>query len=89
MALDREQKQSIFKEFGLNLGDTGSAEVQIAMLTERIGDLTKHCKQNHKDFSSKRGLLKMVCRRRSFLRHLANKDEVKYKELIKRLGLRK
>lgn len=89
MALLREQKEKIFKDFGINPKDTGSAEVQVAMLTTRIIELTEHCKQNHKDYSSKRGLLQMVNDRRSFLRYLANKDEVKYKDLIKKLGLRK
>ncbi|HEV2917046.1 MAG TPA: 30S ribosomal protein S15 [Candidatus Babeliales bacterium] len=89
MALDREQKQSIVTDFGIHAQDTGSAEVQVAMLTERIKELTEHCKENKKDFSSKRGLLKMVCRRRSFLNYIAHKDDAKYKELIQRLGLRK
>jgi small subunit ribosomal protein S15 len=89
MALDKERKQKLMSDFGINKQDTGSADVQVAMLTERIKDLTEHCKENKKDFSSKRGLLKMVCRRRSFLNYVAKKDESKYKELIQRLGLRK
>ncbi len=89
MALNKDEKKEIVEKFGHNTQDTGSVEVQIAMLTKNIRLLTDHCKQNPKDFSSKRGLLKMVCQRRSFLRNLQNEDEVCYKGLIERLGLRK
>jgi len=89
MALAKEKKQEIIKNFGSNIVDTGSAPVQIAMLTDRIDALTEHCKKHAKDFSTKRGLLKMVCHRRNLLRYLANKNEEQYKELIQRLGLRK
>lgn len=89
MALNKDEKKEIVEKFGHNVQDTGSVEVQIAMLTKNIRLLTDHCKQNPKDFSSKRGLLKMVCQRRSFLRNLKNEDEVCYKGLIERLGLRK
>ena len=89
MALAKERKLEIIKEFGANATDTGSAQVQVAMLTDRINALTEHCKENKKDFSTKRGLLKLVCQRRSLLRYLASKEDAKYKELIQRLGLRK
>jgi small subunit ribosomal protein S15 len=89
MALDKERKQEIMSSFGMHAQDTGSSEVQVAVLTDRIKELTEHCKVNKKDFSSKRGLLKMVCRRRSFLNYIAHKSDAKYKELIQRLGLRK
>lgn len=89
MALAKEKKLEIIKEFGATIVDTGSVQVQVAMLTDRVNSLTEHCKENKKDFSTKRGLLKLVCQRRSLLRYLANKDEAKYKELIQKLGLRK
>ncbi len=89
MALSKEEKNTIVKEFGKGLEDTGSTEVQVALLTKNIRMLTGHCKENPKDFSSKRGLLKMVCQRRSFLRYIQQKSEEKYKNIIKRLGLRK
>lgn len=89
MSLDKERKQQIVTDFGMHGQDTGSAEVQAAMLTERIKELTEHCKENKKDFSSKRGLLKMVCMRRKFLNYVAQKNDAGYKDLIQRLGLRK
>ena len=89
MTLHKAQKEKIVSEFGIHGKDTGSASTQVAMLTERINELTEHCKTHHKDFSTKRGLLKMVCHRRGLLRYLATKDETKYKDLIQRLGLRK
>ncbi len=89
MALSKEEKNTIVKEFGKGLEDTGSTEVQVALLTKNIRMLTDHCKKNPKDFSSKRGLLKMVCQRRTSLRYLQQKSEEKYKNIIKRLGLRK
>lgn len=89
MALSREEKEKLVKEFAIGSGDTGSSEVQVALLTENIRKLTVHCKENPKDFSTKRGLLQMVCDRRRFLRYLEQKDAAKYREIIKRLGLRK
>lgn len=89
MALTREEKQSICVEFGKATNDTGSSEVQVALLTKGIIALTVHCQQNPKDFSSRRGLLKMVSNRRSFLGYLQKKDTSKYKELVAKLGLRK
>jgi len=89
MALSREAKEKLIQEFAIGSGDTGSSEVQIALLTENIRQLTGHCKENPKDFSTKRGLLKMVCSRRRFLTYLERKDFAKYREIIKRLGLRK
>ena len=89
MALNKEEKKNIIENFGKNLQDSGSSEVQVAFLTKNINYLIGHCKENPKDFSSKRGLLKMVCQRRDFLHYIKQRDEVKYKKLIKRLGLRK
>lgn len=89
MALTKEEKQDIVKSFGQTSQDSGSVDVQVAFLTKNINDLTDHCKKNPKDFSSKRGLLKMVCRRRSFLQYIEQRDAAKYKELIKKLKLRK
>ena len=88
MALQKETKDKLFKEFGQHPGDTGSAEVQIAMLTENIRQLTDHLKKNHKDFSSKRGLLMQVSKRRSFLKYLAKHDPGQYKLVVGRLGLK-
>jgi len=89
MALSKVEKETLIKEFAIGSGDTGSTEVQIALLTENIRQLTEHCKVNPKDFSTKRGLLQMVCNRRRFLSYLEKKDAAKYREIIKRLGLRK
>ncbi len=89
MVLHKEEKRKIIEDFQQNLSDTGSVEVQIALLTNDIRLLTGHCQAYPKDFSSKRGLLKMVCRRRRFLRYLGEVDENKYRDLVKRLGLRK
>ncbi len=82
-------KSKIIAEFKKNEGDTGSAEVQIALLTDRIRQLTKHFGSNPKDFGSKRGLLILVGRRRRFLRYLEEHNPTKYKELLQRLELRK
>jgi small subunit ribosomal protein S15 len=84
-----QEKSVIISDFAKHKGDTGSTEVQIALLTDRIKNLTAHFKTHAKDFGSKRGLLKMVGARRSFLRYLERTDEAKYKQLIERLGLRK
>ena len=89
MVLHGEEKTKIISNFGNNVQDTGSTAVQIALLTKRINDLTGHCKINAKDFSSRRGLLKLVCKRKRLLRYLMHTNEAKYKELINQLGLRK
>ncbi len=89
MALKAEKKQEIIKKYGLNDKDTGSAEVQIALLTEEINTLTEHLKVNIHDFHSKRGLLKKVGRRRRLLEYLKRTDVNRYREIIKKLGLRK
>ncbi len=89
MELNKEEKKDIIGNFGKNFQDSGSSEVQVAFLTKNINYLISHCKKNPKDFSSRRGLLKMVCQRRSFLHYIKQRNEAKYKELIKKLGLRK
>ena len=87
--LSNEKKAEIVKNFGRKEGDTGSTEVQVALLTEQINVLTEHMKANKKDYSSNRGLLKMVVRRRSLLAHLKSKDVNRYRDLVQKLGLRK
>jgi small subunit ribosomal protein S15 len=87
--LTTEEKERIRKEYGIHENDTGSASVQIAILTEKINTLTEHLKVHKKDHSSRRGLLKMVGLRRRFLDYLARTDNKTYKDLIKRLKLRK
>ena len=87
--LTAEKKQEIIKEFATHEGDTGSPEVQVAILTYRINDLNEHLKLNHKDFHSRRGLLKMVGQRRNLLAYLKDKDIERYRTLIARLNLRK
>jgi len=89
MALSTEKKQEIVKEFARGKNDTGSAEVQIAILTEEIVNLTEHLKEHKHDYHSRRGLLKKVGQRRSLLNYLKKKDVVRYREVIKKLGLRK
>ncbi len=89
MALTREEKQTIFSEFGKGTQDTGSSDVQIALLTKNISMLTEHCQKHPKDFSSRRGLLQMVCDRRSLLGYVQKRDANRYKELLAKLGLRK
>ena len=89
MSLTAEDKKEIFKKFGGSETNTGSTEGQIAMLTQRINELTEHLKANKKDFASRRGLLKMVGKRRRLLNYLMKKDIEKYRELIKELGIRK
>ena len=89
MAFTKELKQEIINEFGANAQDTGSSEVQIALLTARIRELTEHFKVNKKDHASRRGLLKMVGQRRRLLRYLKNNDIDKYRELLLKLNLRK
>lgn len=85
----KDKKQAIIKEYGRSEGDTGSPEVQIAILTARIQELTEHLKENPKDHHSRRGLLKMVGQRRGLLAYLKEKDIERYRALIERLGLRK
>ena len=87
--LSNEKKAEIVKNVGRKEGDTGSTEVQVALLTEQINVLTEHMKANKKDYSSNRGLLKMVGRRRSLLAHLKSKDVNRYRDLVQKLGLRK
>ena len=89
MALDKATKEALIKEFQLHETDTGSPEVQIAILTNKITYLTEHLKQHPKDHHSRRGLLMMVGRRRKLLKYLYNKDINRYRALIKALGLRK
>ena len=85
----KEKKQAIISEYGRTPGDTGSPEVQIAILTARIEELTEHLKVNQKDHHSRRGLLKMVGQRRGLLAYLKKTDIERYRSLIERLGLRK
>lgn len=89
MALTKEEKKGIIEKFKINERDSGSPEVQIALLTERIKKLTEHLKMHKKDFHSRVGLLKMIGKRRKLLRYLQEKDIERYKRLIQELGLRK
>ncbi|MGB9856701.1 MAG: 30S ribosomal protein S15 [Dictyoglomaceae bacterium] len=89
MALTKEEKREIIERFKINEKDSGSPEVQIALLTERIRRLTEHLKVHKKDFHSRVGLLKMIGRRRKLLNYLQEKDVERYKKLIQELGLRK
>lgn len=89
MAVGKETKETLIREFAQKSGDTGSVEVQIALLTEDIRILTDHFKENQKDFSCKRGLLIKVSRRRRFLKYLEKHNAAKYQDVIKRLGLKK
>ena len=82
-------KTEIIREFGRKEGDTGSPEVQIALLTARINELNEHLKMHKKDHHSRRGLLKMVGKRRNLLNYLAKKDLNRYREIVEKLGLRK
>ena len=85
----KDVKTNIIKEYATHEGDTGSPEVQVAVLTHRINELNEHLKKNTKDFHSRRGLLKMVGQRRNLLAYLRDKDIERYRSLIARLGLRK
>ncbi|HCE40082.1 30S ribosomal protein S15 [Alloalcanivorax profundimaris] len=89
MALTNEQKAQILKDFGVKEGDTGSPEVQVALLTENINQLQGHFKDHHKDHHSRRGLIRMVNQRRKLLDYLAGKNRDRYLKLIERLGLRR
>ncbi len=87
--MTKEKKNEIIKEYRRDEKDTGSPEVQIALLTERINELTEHLKNNPNDNHSRRGLLKMVGNRRNLLNYLVKKDVQRYRDIIKKLGLRK
>ena len=89
MSIAAERKQALVKEYATKNGDTGSPEVQVAILSERINNLTEHFKSHVKDNHSRRGLLKMVATRRSLLDYLKSKDEARYKKLIERLDIRR
>ena len=85
----KEEKSKVIAEYATHEGDTGSPEVQIAILTKRINDLTEHLKTNKKDHHSRRGLLKMVGQRRNLLNYVMKKDIERYRSIIARLGIRK
>ena len=89
MSITAERKQELIAEYATKAGDTGSPEVQVAILTERISNLTEHLKTHGKDFHSRRGLLMMVGQRRRLLDYLKGKKAERYEDLIKRLGLRR
>ncbi|GGV03420.1 MULTISPECIES: 30S ribosomal protein S15 [Actinomadura] len=89
MSLDTATKKQIIAEYATTEGDTGSPEVQVALLTRRITDLTEHLKEHKHDHHSRRGLLLLVGQRRRLLKYLANKDINRYRKLIERLGLRR
>ena len=89
MYLSAEKKQEIFKKHGKSVTDTGTAEGQIALFTYRIQHLTQHLKRNHKDFNTERSLVKLVGKRRSLLDYLMKKDIMRYRAIVKELGLRK
>lgn len=89
MSITQTRKQELLSEYATAANDTGSPEVQVAILSERIINLTEHLKAHHKDFASRRGLLMLVGQRRSLLDYLKNKDNQRYADLIKRLGLRR
>ena len=89
MSITPDRKQELVKEYAQSEGDTGSPEVQVAILSERIANLTEHLKTHGKDFHSRRGLLMMVGQRRRLLDYVKRKDAGRYEDLIKRLGLRR
>ncbi|MEZ2130118.1 MULTISPECIES: 30S ribosomal protein S15 [unclassified Sinorhizobium] len=89
MSITAERKAALIKEYATAQGDTGSPEVQVALLTERINNLTEHFKDHKKDNHSRRGLLKLVSSRRSLLDYLKKKDEARYSKLISSLGIRR
>jgi len=88
MSITKDRKQELIDQFGDNSNDTGSTAVQVAILTERIQNLTDHMKSHHKDYHSRRGLLMMVGQRRRLLDYMKRKDRTQYQDVIKRLGLR-
>lgn len=89
MSITQERKSALIKEYATKEGDTGSPEVQVAILSERIANLTEHFKDHKKDNHSRRGLLKLVSQRRRLLDYVKGTDEVRYQSLIERLGLRR
>jgi small subunit ribosomal protein S15 len=89
MSITQERKQDLIGEYATKVGDTGSPEVQVAVLTERITNLTEHLKLHKKDFASRRGLLMMVGQRRRLLDYVRRKEQSRYQALIERLGLRR
>lgn len=89
MSITPERKSALIQEYATKTGDTGSPEVQVAILSERIANLTEHFKSHGKDNHSRRGLLKMVSTRRSLLDYIKRADDARYKALIERLGLRR
>jgi small subunit ribosomal protein S15 len=89
MSITAERKAELIKEYGQKDGDTGSPEVQVAILTERIKNLTEHMKEHNHDFHSRRGLLMMVGQRRRLLKYLQRKDQSRYETVIERLGIRR
>jgi small subunit ribosomal protein S15 len=89
MTIPKEEKEAVIEKFSSHEGDTGSPEVQIALLTERINGLTEHLKTHKKDHHSRRGLLKMVGKRRRLLTYLQGKEVDRYRSIVKELGLRK
>lgn len=89
MALTQQRKQELIGDYQVHETDTGSADLQVAMLTDRINQLTTHLRTNKKDHSSRRGLLKMIGRRKRLLSYIQNKDLERYQKLIARLGIRR
>ena len=89
MYLTKEKKEEIFEKYGSSKNDTGSPEAQIALFTHRINHLTEHLKRNRKDFNTERSLVKLVGKRRSLLDYLTKKDILRYRAIVKELGLRK
>ncbi len=89
MSITAEKKKEVIESNATKKGDTGSPEVQVAIITERINNLSEHMQANKKDFSSRRGLLKLVANRRSLLDYLKRKDEKRYASLIEKLGIRR
>ena len=89
MSITKEKKSNLIKKFKINEKDTGSADIQVAILSEKIKSLTEHLKQHHKDYISRRGLLSMVGKRRNLLTYIKSKSEARYGDLIKSLGLRR
>lgn len=88
MSIEKSKKSELIKEFGKQESDTGSVEVQVAVLTERIKNITEHCKTHAKDFSSRRGLLMLVARRKRLLAYLKKKSAERFSALIEKLGLK-
>lgn len=89
MSIEKEKTVDLIKSYGSNEKDSGSADVQIAILTERIKNLTEHLKTHKKDFGSRRGLLSMVGQRRNLLQYIKKRNDERYQDLIKKLGLRR